>query len=53
LPKSIHANQAKLERRLKGITLPPIIQKETIAAGVAAQKISAKGIRKLVKPQIA
>jgi hypothetical protein len=54
LPKSIRENKGKWARRLKGVPLPPLVRIETIAAGVAAQKVSAKVIvRKLVKLLIA
>jgi hypothetical protein len=53
-PKSLCENKGKWARRLKGIPLPPLVRIETIAAGVAAQKVSAKVIvRKVVKPLIA
>jgi hypothetical protein len=42
LPKSIRGNKGKWARRLNGIPLPPLVRIETIAAGVAAQKVSAK-----------
>jgi hypothetical protein len=54
LPKSIRENKGKWVRRLKGIPLPPLVRIETIAVGLAAQKVSAKVIdRKLVKLLIA
>jgi hypothetical protein len=54
LPTSFRENKGKWARRLKGIPLPPLVRIETIAAGVAVQRVSAKVIdRKLVKLLIA
>jgi hypothetical protein len=53
LQKSIRENKGKWARRLKGIPIPPLIRIDTVAAGVAAQKVSAKVIvRKPGKPLI-